>query len=143
MPLPIHRRPRRGFTILETMITTMLLAFAAMVFGAASPMTSRVLLRGRNSDLSVDACQKQLELWRNVGYNSLPAIPSGASSLTRSFTPPAELAQGTGTVIFTRVDPTWTETTVDTGRVRVDVIITWGGTALRGGRTVLTSLIRR
>jgi len=132
-----------GFTMVETMVAAMLLGFAAMVFGAACPMTSQVLVRGRNTDLASDACQKQLELWRNVGYNSLPAIPAGASSLSRSFTPPSDLVGASGTVIFTRIDSTWADTTADTGRVRVDAMVIWGTAGIRGGRIVMTSLLRR
>lgn len=137
------RRSRRGFSLVETMIAALLLGFAAMIFGAACPMTSQVILRGRNTDLASDACQKRLEFWRNVGYASLPAIPTGASSVSQSFTPPSDLVNAAGTVTFTRIDGSWAVTTADTGRVRVDAVITWGGSGVRGSRTELTTLMRR
>src|SRR5262249_37583283 len=95
---------RRGFSLVETMVAAMLLGFAAMVFGAACPTTSQILLRGRNSDLASDACQKQLEFWRDIGYASLPQIPTGVSRVSQAFTPPSALAQATGSVTFTRID---------------------------------------
>src|SRR5438552_143451 len=123
----LRRRSGRGFSLPETMVAAVILGFAGMIFSAACPSTSQVLLRGRSTDLASDACQQQLEFWRDIGYASLPAIPAGSRSVSRAFTPPASLAQATGTVTFTRLDDAWAETTADAGRVRVDAAVAWGG----------------
>lgn len=125
------------------MVAILLLTFTTAIFAAAYPITSQILLAGRNCDLASDACQRQLEFWRNVGFASLPSIPVGASRITRTFTAPASLAQGAGLVTFSRINSTWGETTEDTGRMRVDVVVTWGGRGIRGGRIPMTAVLLR
>lgn len=137
------RAMRRGFTLLETMVAILLLTFTTAIFAAVYPVTSQILLAGRNCDLASDACQQQLEFWRNVGYASLPTIPTGASRISRTFAAPTSLAQGAGMVTFSRIDAGWAETTEDTGRMRVDVVITWGGRGIRGGRIPMTAVLVR
>jgi hypothetical protein len=129
---------------METMIAVLMLAFAMTVFGASLPSTSQVLLRSRSSNVAIDACQQQLENWRNIGYSSLPAFPSGSGTMTQSFTPPTEIGQGaTGTVTFRRVNASYATTTTDTGRVLVEATITWGGSGIRGSSVTLTTLMLR
>jgi prepilin-type N-terminal cleavage/methylation domain-containing protein len=132
---------RRGFTLVEVIAALLIVGFAIIVFGASFPATSQAISRSRNTDLASDACQQQLEFWRNVGYSSLPAIPGGQSSVTQSFTPPADLQQGAGTITFTRVDANFAVSTANTGRVRVDVTVSWDGRGVDQGSVTLTTLI--
>jgi prepilin-type N-terminal cleavage/methylation domain-containing protein len=139
-----RQRARRGFSLVETMVAVVLLGFATIVFGTALPAASQAMSKGRNSDLATDACQQRLEFYRNVGYNSLPTIPTGASQTSVTFTPPSAMGPATGTVTFTRVDDGFNASTTDTGRVRVEARIVWnGGSGARGGTVTVTTLILR
>lgn len=132
---------RRGFTLIEVMITLVCVAFAIAVFGAAFPSASQSIVRSRHRDAVANACHEQLEMWRNVGYNSLPTIPTGTNSISQTFTPPSGLPPATGTVTFTRVNDSYSPTTTDTGRIRVDVAITWTGHGSNRGTVTVNSLI--
>lgn len=132
---------RRGFTLTEAIIAMVLLSLVMVVFGASFPYASQTITRGRHMDLASNACQAQLEVYRNAGYNSCPAIATGSSSTKVSFTPPSDLTGATGTVQFTRVTDSFSTTTVETGRMKVEAQITWKGFGLDKGTVTLTTLI--
>jgi prepilin-type N-terminal cleavage/methylation domain-containing protein len=137
-----RRRPhRRGFTIPEVLMALAITGFAVSIFGASFPACGRALSRSRHTDIASDACQQQLELYRQVGYDSLPAIPAGSSSLKVQFAAPAGLPGATGAVTFTRLDSSFSATTQDTGRVRADAGVAWTGTGSDRGAITVTSLI--
>ena len=132
---------RRAFTMTEAIISMFLLALLVAGFTAAYPYTAQSILRAKHMDLAVNACQVQLEYWRDAGYAALPAIPSGSSYVETSFTAPSELSQATGTTRFTYLDDNLAVTTTDDSRKRVDATITWTGNGLDRGTVTLSTLV--
>jgi prepilin-type N-terminal cleavage/methylation domain-containing protein len=132
---------RRGFTLTELMVVVLLMGLAIAIFSASFPAAGQSLYRSRHIDLAANACNQQLEFWRNVGYSSVPPIPAGTSRLQQSFDPPAELPGATGTVVFTRLDGNYAETTQNTGRLRVDVSVSWAGSGNDRGTVSVTTLL--
>lgn len=118
-----------------------LLGAALVVFSATFPAASRRMYNSRHTDVATNACNLQLEYYRDIGYSSLPAIANGSSSTQVSFAAPADLQRAVGTVTFTRVDPAFAAATVDTGRVRVDATLSWNGALNDRGSVTLTTLI--
>lgn len=137
------RRARRGFSLPEVMLAIAIMGYAVAVFVGAFPASGNAISRSRHRDLAASACQQQLEFWRNIGYSSLPAVPSGATGVTVSFTPPATLPRATGSVRFTRVDDSFRPTAADTGRVQVDATVSWERSGSDRGSVTLTTLILR
>ncbi|MCC2668965.1 MAG: hypothetical protein K0Q72_1436 [Armatimonadetes bacterium] len=134
------RSKRRGTTLIEAMVALAVTGMAIATFATAFPFASSNISRSRQSEVATNACQLQLEYWRDVGYASLP-LPAGTQSLSQPFTPPSGLNGGTATVAFTRVTDTMTPTSVDTGSIRVQATIRWTGTGRDGGEVTLTSLV--
>ena len=135
------RGKRRGALLLEATLTVMVMGCALVVFAASFPMASRRVYSARHTDLATNACNNQLDLYRNAGYASCPTIPNGASSTQVSFTPPSDLSNATGTLRFTRVDGSYSATTTDTGRLQVDATVTWNAARNDKGTVTLTTLI--
>ena len=131
----------RGFSLPETLIALIVMALAVGVFGAAFPSASHAISRAKHIDMASDECQKQLDLCRQVGFNSLPAIPAGASRLIQYFTPTTELPGATGTMLYTRLDDNYSETTTATDRIRADATVTWSGVGSDRGSITLNTLI--
>lgn len=138
-----QRGARHGFTLTEAIIAMMLLSFIMVVFGASFPYASQTITRSRHMDLAANACQQELEVYRNAGYNSCPSIPAGSMSASVTFTPPSELTQATGKVTFTRVNDSLNATSSETGRLQVEANVTWAGFGLDKGNVTLTTLIVR
>lgn len=132
---------RRGFTLTELMVVVLLMGLAIAIFSASFPAAGQSLYRSRHMDLAANACSQQLEFWRNVGYSSAPAISQGSTKTTRTFDAPEELPGAKGTVVFTRVDEGYAETTAATGRLRVDVSVTWNGSGNDNGTVTVTTLL--
>jgi hypothetical protein len=124
-------------------MAVLVMVLAVLVFGASFPACSRTIARSRHTDVASETAQQQLEIYRDAGYNSLPAIPNGASSAQVSFTPPSTLPSATGTVTLTHVDGNWAATAADTGRVRVDVAVNWRGTLTDQGPITVSTLLLR
>jgi prepilin-type N-terminal cleavage/methylation domain-containing protein len=132
---------RRGVTLPEIMIAIFIMSMGVMIFATAFPGANQLILRTRHEDTATAACQSQLELYRGVGYASLPAIASGASQASESFAVPSQLTGGAGQVTFTRVDAGFNPTTLASGRVRVEATATWFRSARDRGSVKLTTLI--
>lgn len=138
---PFRFRTRRGTTLAEVLIALFIAAMAVTVFGTAMPFAAEWVSRSRLTDVATNACEPQIEYWRDIGYGSLPSIPSGNSSTSQAFTPPSALSGATGTVTFTRLTDSLTASTSDTGVVKVDATVVWTGTGHDGGTVTLTTLI--
>lgn len=136
-------RRRRGFTLAEALVALTLMTLGVALFGAFFPNVSRSLNKAQKRDLAADLCLRQIEFWRTGGYNALPPVPSGKTSVTVSFTTPSTLPASTGTITFTRVDQNLVATTTDTGRVRADVIVRWTTSASDTGEVRVASIITR
>jgi type II secretory pathway pseudopilin PulG len=137
----VRRRVRRGFTLAEILTAVSIMMLATGIFTACFVPASQAMARAKHMDMATDACAHQIEFYRDVGYASLPAIASGQSTTSVSFTPNSELPAGTGTVTFTRVDDNFAETTASTGRVRVDATVNWAGIGRDRGSYTLSTLI--
>ena len=134
-------RRRRGFTLTEIMIVVLLMGMAIAIFSASFPAAGQSLYRSRHTDIASDACQQQLDFWRNVGYGSVPAFANGASKVKQSFTTPSELPGGSASITFVRVNSDYGETTADTGRLRVDATVSWAGSGNDRGAVTQTTLL--
>lgn len=137
----IRRVRRRGFTLTELMVVVLLMGLAISIFAASFPAAGQSIYRSRHMDIAGNACDQQLEFWRNVGYGSVPAFPQGSSSVSQNFTASSELPGAIGTVTFVRVDDSFAPTTSETGQVRVDVSVTWGGSGNDRGTVSVTSML--
>ncbi len=133
---------KRGVSLTEVMVSMCLLALAVLAFGASFPACSQQVMRARHEDLAVNACQKQLDYWRQVGYTSAP-LASGVSSAKVSFTPPTDLTNATGYTYLVRVDGNFSTTTAESGLLKIVTTVTWSGSGRDKGSVSLTSLIRR
>jgi prepilin-type N-terminal cleavage/methylation domain-containing protein len=136
-------RRRRGFTLPETLMAMVVMAAAVGIFGAVFPSASQAISRSKHIDMASDECQKQLDKYRQIGETAieLSYMPSGTSRYSMSFTPSSELPGATGSLVFRRVDTSYVETTSDTGRMRVDVSVSWRGVGRDRGTIGFTSLI--
>lgn len=136
-----YARRRRGFTLPEIMLALLVMALTVATFAATFPGAGQAISRSKHIDQASDECQKQLDFYRNVSYNSLPAIPAGVSSTSVTFVPSSELPGATGVVTFTHVDNNFNAVTTRTGRVRVDATVTWVGVGSDRGTQSLSTLI--
>jgi type II secretory pathway pseudopilin PulG len=136
------RAARRGVTLAEVLVSLGLVALSTAVFGTFVPAVGRSMGRAHGRDIATEACQKQLETYRANGYQFLPS--SGGSFLARTtFTPSVSLQNAVGTASFTPVDANMQPTSGDTGRVRVDVTVSWNaGGGDRGSATLTTVIVR-
>jgi len=134
---------RRGFSLPEVLMALAVMALAVGVFGAAFPSATQAIARSKHIDMASDACQKQLDFYRQVGETSIELnhLPANTSQATVAFTPNAELPGATGSVVFRRVDTNYVETTTDTGRLRVDATVTWSGVGSDRGTVKLYTFI--
>lgn len=139
---PLERR-RRGFSLPETLMALAVMALAVGVFGAAFPTATQAIARSKHIDMASDACQKQLDFYRQVGETSmkLSVLPAGRRSTAVAFTPNSELPNATGSVTVTRVDASYAATTVESGRMRVDATVTWSGVGRDYGTVTLSTLV--
>jgi prepilin-type N-terminal cleavage/methylation domain-containing protein len=141
------RRPflkRRGFSLPETIMALVVMALAVGVFGAAFPSAGQAIARSKHIDMASDACQKQLDYYRQIGETSieLTYLPANTSTATVAFTPNGDLpGGGTGSVVFRRLDSSYNTTTADTGRLRVDASVSWTGVGSDRGTVTLSTLI--
>lgn len=116
---------------------------AVSLFTAAFPSCSQWVLRSGHLDAATNGCSRQTEYWRGAGYDALPGIPNGASSVSQTWTPPAELPNGTATSVFTRVDASMAPSSVETGRCKVEVTANWNGTGSDKGSVSIVGVITR
>jgi hypothetical protein len=108
--------------------------------------------KGRHEDLAVGACYAELEARRLKGCDN---IPSGANEVKLTgasllCTLPADLPNATGTLRVRRValagfkpSFTYVETSTDTGRLRLDMTVTWQGVKNDKGSVTVSSLVLR
>ena len=136
-----RRTKRRGASFLEVMIAVLIMGFAASMFATVFPAMAQSIVKDRHQDVAANACQAQLEYWRNVGYSSLPTIVTGSSSTSQSFTAPTDLPTGSGSTTFTRITSSYSSTTTDTGLIQVSSSCSWQGTGRDLGTVTLTTLL--
>lgn len=123
------------------MLALLVMALTVAAFAATFPAAGQAIARSKHLDQASDACQQRLDFYRNVGYNSLPAIPAGTQSTSVPFTPPAELPGATGAVVFTHVDASFQPTNLRTGLIKAEATITWAGAGSDRGSYTLSTLI--
>ena len=138
----IHKRARRGFTMIEALTAAVVAGLAIMLFTAAFPSCSQWVLRSGHVDAATNGCSKQTEYWRGLGYDALPTS-GGAATVTQTWTPPVELPNATAKTVFTLVDGSMNPTNVDSGRCKIEVSTRWVGTGADHGTVTLVGVITR
>ena len=139
----VGRKTRRGFTVVEALTAAVVAGLAIMLFSAAFPSCSQWVLRNGHVDAATNGCSRQTEYWRGIGYEGLPPIPTGQTTLTQTWTPPTELPQATAKTVFTNVDETLNPSLLETGRCKVEVTATWVGRGSDYGSVTVVGVITR
>lgn len=141
-PLFCGSQPR-GMTFVEVLVSMGLAVLGVLVFQAYFPAAPQALAQSRHTDLAMNACEVQLEAYRDAGYFSLPDVPQGSTYTQIEFTPPAALPAATGTVTVTRVDEDLQPTSADTGLVMVEVAIAWSQRGRDRGTARVSTVMSR
>jgi prepilin-type N-terminal cleavage/methylation domain-containing protein len=95
-----HLNNELGFTLLEVIVTTIIIGFA---FAAITDIVSSVdslNRRSRNYVIATEYTQRQVENYRNAGFNAIPASADFTASL-----PPQLGSPRSGTATFTDLSP--------------------------------------
>jgi type II secretory pathway pseudopilin PulG len=138
-------RCKRGFSLIETMFSVIVLSFAVLVFGAVFPASSRMRQKGEYVTRATTIAEQELEQIRGLGYaklnytalQSAGVIDSSPNSSPYSITGATGLATalpgGTGTL---------TITSAATDLMQCQINITWTGAVITQGNSVtLTTFI--
>lgn len=137
----VHPRGgHRGYTLPEAMLSVLVVALVCIMFSRVFLTSQQAQTRSQHMEQATQAAHEELESWRQVGFNSLPAITSG-QSVTHTSTPPDELPSATRRVVFTKLDVALAPTTAETGRRGVEVTVTWAGVGSDRGTVIINSLI--
>jgi Tfp pilus assembly protein PilX len=134
---------RRGSMLVDILIGLFVMALGVLTVASTSLASTRSLRRSMDTEFATQAARRQLDLLRDGGFDGLPALSTGQSSRTLSFTPDGGPAGATGQVTLTCVDDSLAATTTETERRRIDVRITWTGTSSGQQSVTLTTLIAK
>ena len=132
---------RRGSSLVDVVIAVWLLSMAILTIAAVDVSGTRTIRRSQGMEIATQAARAELDEWRQKGFGALPAIGTGQTAVTQTFTPPAALQAGTGRTTFTRVDAAQAAATTETDRRRVAATVTWTGRGNDKGSVTLTTLI--
>lgn len=146
----MHPSRRRGFTLPEAMMCVLIAGMAASIFGASFPSAAKAMRRSQHVDLAAEACYAELEAWRGRGYSQIPAgsgtVTLGTASLIRSL--PAALPNASGQLVIRRMDVSgsspnysYQQSATDTGRVQLEMSVTWAGTGTDRGTVTVATLV--
>jgi prepilin-type N-terminal cleavage/methylation domain-containing protein len=121
----VSKRKSGGFTLIEVLLSMMVLTFSALIFTAAFPTSQISRMKAVHMTYAIGVAQQTLEEKRSAGYSAvIPGEPTVSI--------PAELpgAQQTTTI-----------SQYDSNTRQVEVTITWGGYRKAGGNITLATLI--
>jgi Tfp pilus assembly protein PilV len=135
---------RSGLTLVECMISVLVLSFAVTVFAALYPLAMRLRSKSENTTRATTLCQQVIEQVRAIpyaslsssgllAYNIIDTTPNASPfSITAAEGLAAKLPQATGTL-------TLTSSTTDL--TQVDVTVSWGGLMPNGDTVTVSTLI--
>ena len=139
-------RFHRGVSLLETIVSLFIATLSIATLSATFSTGGRAVTVSRHREEAANACSAELDARRRQGYTPLSSrIASGASTATTTFatTLPNDLPNPQATLTLQRIDSTFASTPTDTGRVRMDAQLSWGGIGNDRGTVTLTALVRR
>jgi prepilin-type N-terminal cleavage/methylation domain-containing protein len=127
------RRPtrgRRGLSLIEMMVTLILLGIGLVGVSSMFVVGYRTQLHAHFASVATDIASRRIEQMKSAGFNGIDDLtfpPSFAVS---------EIPSGNGSVTFAPYpDPS------STNQYLVQVVVAWGGGPGVGGRVVLSSVI--
>ena len=135
---------RPGLTLIEVMISVLILSFAVAVFAPLYPISMRMRSKAENVTRATTLAQQKIEQARALPYSSLTysrlqsnsLIDASPNTSPYSFTTvdglASKLPQGTGTLTLSHPA---------TDLTRADVTITWGGLVQNGNNVTASTLI--
>lgn len=123
--IQVSKRKSGGFTLVEVLLSMMVLMFAALIFTAAFPTSQISRMKAVHMSYAMGLAQQTLEEKRSAGYSNLLEGTSETSI-------PAELPGAQQETYITQFGP---------NTKKVEVTITWGGYRKVGGTMRLATLI--
>jgi prepilin-type N-terminal cleavage/methylation domain-containing protein len=124
------RRGRRGLTLIELMVTVVLLAVGLVGVSSMFIVGYRTQLHAHFTSVASDTAAKKMERMKSAGFNAL-----SDTNFPPTFAV-AELPSGQGTIAF---EPFPDATS--TNQYLVTVTVAWGGGNGVAGRTVVSTII--
>ncbi len=118
---------RSGFTLIEAVIAIFVISLFTSALLPLFISSDRIVRTAQNREAATQAGHEILEEWRQKGFDGLPPIPVGNSSVKVAFNPPSNLPKATGTLTVTRVDSDFAPSTFETDYRQVKATITWQG----------------
>ncbi len=122
--LSSRKRKVGGFTLIEVMLSMLVLTFSALIFAAAFPTSQISRTKAVHMSYAMGLAQQVIEDKRSAGYSNV--LPCTETSI------PALLPGAQQTTTITQTD--------DNIR-KIDVTITWGGYRMVGGTVHLATFI--
>jgi prepilin-type N-terminal cleavage/methylation domain-containing protein len=105
---------QKGFTLLEVVVTTVVMGVAFIVVGQMFIMIDVVNRESRNYIIASEYAQLKMEHYRNAGYNAIPASLDFSTTL-----PPQLNSPRSGTLTFTDTTP------ISSGLKQLNIIISY------------------
>lgn len=123
--IKVSRRRSGGFSLIEVLLTLLVLTFAALIFTATFPTCQISRTKAVHMSFATGLAQQTLEEKRAAGYSAvLPGDPTVSV--------PAELPGAVQTTTITQFGP---------NTRKVEVTVSWGGYRKVGGSLTLATLI--
>jgi prepilin-type N-terminal cleavage/methylation domain-containing protein len=130
--LPIGRptRGRRGVSLIEMMVTIILLGIGLVGVSSMFVVGYRTQLHAHFASVATDVGARKIEQMKSAGFNGIDGI-----TFPPSFDV-SEIPSGNGSVTYAPYpDPS------STNQYLVQVVVTWGGGPGIAGRVVLSSVV--
>lgn len=123
--IQVSKRKSGGFTLVEVLLSMMVLMFAALIFTAAFPTSQISRMKAVHMSYAMGVAQQTIEQSRAGGYANLIEGTSETSI-------PADLPGAQQNTSITQFSA---------NTKKVEVTITWGGYRMVGGTVRLATLI--
>lgn len=133
----MSRRGRRGFTLVETLVSLFIIGVAVAAFLPASLNSRAMVMKNRHKELATSLASAIVEMKRDQGYS---ACPIGTWPLPPSVTQP-DLPNFSGNVVFGYVTSGMAASGANTNRKRIDVTVSWDDKVRDKGSVTVSSII--
>ena len=102
--IPIRRRRRGGFTLMEVALSLTIFTLMTLMFGAVLPVALRGAQHGNNYAQAAALAQRKIDQLRVAGYSRLTDGTDGTALSKLSFENVVDGQTGSGTYDFTAAD---------------------------------------